>query len=88
MKIDRYSCGNGEGMYDDKKGSYCLYSDVQKIIDEAVQHDERMTQTISILYEALDEIKYMQAGYATLIAEKALENARKLKESWNDTRTP
>lgn len=30
--IERYYCGNGEGMFNDKKGSYILYSDHMKVI--------------------------------------------------------
>jgi hypothetical protein len=30
--IERYYCGNGDGMFNDKKGSYILYSDHMKAI--------------------------------------------------------
>lgn len=32
-KIDRYSCGAGDGMYDNKEGYYVKYEDHKKVVD-------------------------------------------------------
>lgn len=36
-KIERYSCGAGDGMYDNKDGYYVKYEDYKKVFDELKQ---------------------------------------------------
>ena len=33
-KIDRFNCGNGEGMFDNKQGDWVYYEDHKKIVEE------------------------------------------------------
>lgn len=33
-KVERYTCGNGEGMFDDKKGYWVTYEDYKDLLDK------------------------------------------------------
>jgi hypothetical protein len=40
--MDRYYCGNGDGMFDDPDGSYILYEDHLKIVDAFKKELEKL----------------------------------------------
>ncbi|MGK2861887.1 MAG: hypothetical protein ACSLE0_08130 [Chitinophagaceae bacterium] len=43
MVIKRYSCGNGDGMFENKKGSYVEYEECMKVINKLIlQHSEEL----------------------------------------------
>ena len=33
-KVERYTCGNGEGMFDDEKGYWVTYEDYKALLDK------------------------------------------------------
>ena len=42
MAIERYDCGNGEGMFDDPDGVYVTYDDHLKIVEELERKIEKL----------------------------------------------
>ena len=55
--INRYGCGNGEGMFDDKEGYWVTHEDYKQLLDKY----EKLALTIPVVSNCTacnDEINY------------------------------
>jgi capsule polysaccharide export protein KpsE/RkpR len=45
-KVERYYCGNGDGMFQDNKGSYVEYSDYKKLEQQLAEKDMQIDRLV------------------------------------------
>lgn len=49
--INRYGCGNGEGMFDDKEGYWVTHEDYKQLLDKC----EKLALTIPVVVKSLKD---------------------------------
>ena len=53
--IERYGCGNGDGMMEDNEGFYMSHEDHLKVIEQLqAKHEEELTNLESMVKEAIN----------------------------------
>ena len=87
----RYSCGNGEGMFDSDKGYWISYKEHQEIVNK-IEAAISVTRCCTELkdkkvftFEEWLEVNYTQKGYIYLSkqAESAWYTIREVKKQYN-----
>ncbi len=54
--VNRYGCGNGEGMFDDSEGYWVAHKDYKELLDKY----EKLALTIPVVVKSLPQDNYCE----------------------------